>query len=198
MVKTKMTTDPNYRKMTKFLVDQGTNDVPHTGGAFLAHLVGVYKDLQAWDAEIPVGRAGMFHSIYGTEMFQGFSFPENRRDEIKELIGERAEFLAWINCVMDRDSFYDQVERSAPYRITNRITGYSIELDEQQFTDLCTVHLCDWLEQLPRLKDWDYRRESFKQLAVYLGGVARESFDDVYVKEESELAGQDPVRERTL
>ena len=190
-----MPADPQYKQMTTFLVDQGTDGIPHTGGAFLTHLVSVCRDLEAWDAEMPVCRAGMFHSIYGTELFQRFAFPEERREEIQELIGERAEFVAWVNCVMDRDSFCEQIERTAPYEITNRLTGNPIELDEQQFTDLCTVHLCDWLEQLPRLKKWDYRRKSFQKLADRLGGVARESFDAVYAEEEPQTTGQDLARE---
>lgn len=59
-------TDPQYKAMTGFLRDLGTESVPHTGTAFLAHLVGVYNDLRAWDATTEVCRAGMFHSIYGT------------------------------------------------------------------------------------------------------------------------------------
>ena len=39
----------------------------------------------------------MFHSIYGTERFQGFTLPLERRGEISALIGERAERLAYLN-----------------------------------------------------------------------------------------------------
>lgn len=184
-----MAHDPKYREMTRFLVDLGTDDVPHTGGAFLAHLVGVYKDLEAWDAEVSVCRAGMFHSIYGTEDFDKFAFPLEQRNEIRELIGERAEFVAWVNCMMDRASYCEQISATAPYAIRNRLTGEMMELDEQQFTDLCTVHLCDWLEQLPRLKRWNYRREAYIELADRLGGVARESFDQVYASEEPQPIG---------
>ena len=184
-----MSRDPQYKTMTRFLVDLGTEDVPHTGTAFLAHLVGVFNDLEAWDAEIPVCRAGMFHSIYGTEMFQTFSFPLERRDEIKALIGERAEFVAWVNCVMDRSTFDQQIGGEAPYSIRDRLTGEMIELDEEQFTDLCTVHLCDWLEQLPRLKKWDFRPEVILALANRLGGIARESYDRVYALADTQPTG---------
>ncbi|MBQ16606.1 MAG: hypothetical protein CMJ65_05725 [Planctomycetaceae bacterium] len=172
--------------MTRFLVDLGTEDVPHTGTVFLAHLVGVFNDLEVWDADTPVCRAGMFHSIYGTEMFQAFSFPLERRDEIKALIGERAEFVAWVNCVMDRSTFDQQIGAEAPYAIRDRLTGEMITLDEAQFTDLCTVHLCDWLEQLPRLQKWDYRPAAFLALAERLGGIARESYDRVYASADTQ------------
>ena len=43
----------------------------------------------------------MFHSIYGTEKFQGFTLPLERRAEVRALIGDRAERLAYLNCAKD-------------------------------------------------------------------------------------------------
>ncbi|GIT31336.1 MAG: hypothetical protein Ct9H300mP1_33820 [Planctomycetaceae bacterium] len=56
-------------------------------------------------------------------------------------------------------------------------------MNEDQFTDLCIVHLCDWLEQLPRLKKWDFRRGPYRQIAERLGGIALSSFDEIYADE---------------
>ena len=181
-------TDPQYKAMTRFLRDLGTESVPHTGTAFLAHLVGVYNDLRAWDATTEVCRAGMFHSIYGTEMFQKFALPLEQRDQVRELIGDHAEFVAWVNCVMDRSTFDEQLETAAPFSIRNRLNGESIEMNQEQFTDLCIVHLCDWLEQLPRLKKWEFRRRSYRTIAERLGGIPLTSFDDVYSNEPTEPA----------
>ena len=93
------------REMVAFLDSLGTADVDHTGGDFLQHLCGVHDLLLARGASARVAAAGMFHSIYGTETFQGFSLPLDQRPRVQELIGERAEHLAWCNCVMDRASF---------------------------------------------------------------------------------------------
>ena len=38
----------------------------------------------------------------GTEGFQDFCLSFNRRADVRALIGERAEFVAYVNCVMDR------------------------------------------------------------------------------------------------
>ena len=58
----------------------------------------------------------MFHSIYGTEKFQGFTLPLERRHEIRALIGDRAEYLAYLNCAMDRASFDRAVDQAnEPY-----------------------------------------------------------------------------------
>ncbi|MDZ4686294.1 MAG: hypothetical protein SH850_14595 [Planctomycetaceae bacterium] len=173
--------DPEYRRMVEFLVGLGTESVPHTGEkGFLTHLIGVYRDLEIWGCDVDVCRAGLFHSIYGTELFQKFCLPLDRRSEVQQLIGAGAERLAFVNCVMDRSSFDRLIPSRGPYRIANRLSDEMIELDEQDFHDLCVVHLCDWLEQVPRSEEWDYRRAAYRNLADRLGGIAKESFDRVY------------------
>lgn len=173
--------DPEYRRMVDFLVALGTDNVPHSGEkGFLAHLIGVYRDLEGWGCDRDVCRAGLFHSIYGTQLFQKFCLPLERRSEVQQLIGERAERLAYVNCVMERSSFDRLITTAGPYAIENRVSGEVIELNEQDFHDLCVVHLCDWLEQVERSQYWDYRRQAYSELADRLGGIAKESFDRVY------------------
>lgn len=176
--------DTQYKQMTDFLVGLGTDKVPHTDTPFLAHLIGVFRDLESWGCQQHVCRGGMFHSIYGTEKFQRFCLPIERRAEVRELIGERAERLAYINSAMDRASFDRAIPQpSGPYKILDRLTGGEIDLDQDEFDDLCRVHLCDWLEQVPRSKQWDYRRAVYRQLAERLGGVARQAYEQVYAGE---------------
>jgi hypothetical protein len=173
--------DPNYRPMIEFLRGLGTEDVPHSGEkGFLAHLIGVFRDLESWGADRDVCRAGLFHSIYGTELFRRFSLPLERRDEVRALIGERAELLAFANCMMDRASFDALLESAGPYRLRHRETGETIELSRDDYDDLVRLHLCDWLEQVPRSERWDYRRDSYRRMAHRLGGVALESFRGAY------------------
>lgn len=173
--------DPDYRKMVAFLDTLGIDDVPHSGAkGFFAHLVGVYHDLQAWGAERDVCRAGLFHSIYGTEMFRRWSLPLERRGEVQALIGERAEWIAYVNCLMDRSTFYSQIESDGPYRIRNRETGEIMEMNRRDFDDLVRVHLCDWLEQVERSQRWDYEPTVWKKMAQRLGGVALENYERVF------------------
>ena len=73
--------------------------------------VAVYRLLESQGCPEDVCRAGMFHSIYGTEKFQGFTLPLGRRDEVRALIGDRAERLAYLNCAMDRASFDRALDR---------------------------------------------------------------------------------------
>lgn len=173
--------DPNYRPMIDFLRSLGTEDVPHSGEkGFLAHLVAVMRDLESWGCSRDVCRAGLFHSIYGTELFRRWSLPLDRRHEVQALIGERAERLAYTNCLMDRASFDALLESGGPYLIRNRETGETIELSREDYDDLVQVQLCDWLEQVPRSKRWDYRREGIRRMAQRMGGVGLESYERVY------------------
>ena len=169
------------RKLTDYLVGLGLEKIGHTKKNYLAHLVAVYKGLQRWGCGGDVCRGGMFHSIYGTEMFQGFTLSLDRRGEVRGLIGHRAERLGWANCAMDRPSFDRAVgQKQGPYRFRNRLDDGTIEMDEQDFRDLCLIHLSDWLEQVPRSGKWDLRREAYRRLASRLGGVPEEEWSRVY------------------
>jgi len=170
-----------FKELTDFFQRQQAVDVPHTGKGYLAHAIGVYNDLKKWGCEEELANVGLFHSIYGTEIFQNFTFPVEQRDEIRELIGERAENLCYWNCGMVRETFDAAAKQSeAPYVLRIRFTDSEVELTEKEFNDLCTIHLCDWLEQVPRCKMWDYRTDAYSTLANRLSGVAKKYYDEVY------------------
>jgi hypothetical protein len=174
-----------FKHLTGFLVGLGIDKVGHTGHSYLAHLIGVYRLMENQGCDTDVCRAGMFHSIYGTQQFQGFRLPLERRSHVRDLIGARAERLAYLNCVMDRASFDRAAEQDeGPYRFTDRITGEQVELSREDFDDLCRVHLYDWLEQVPRSQlGWDYRRAGYRHMAERLGTTAKAAYDRVFAAE---------------
>lgn len=168
---------PTFKQLTDFFISIGADQIEHTEKGYLAHAIGVHNDLRSWGCDEEVCRAGLFHSIYGTEFFQRFTLPLERRDEVSRLIGERAERLAYLNCAMDRPSFDSAAQQTEPpYRFRDRLTDEQVELSEQDFNDLCTIHLCDWIEQAPRTKMPDYRADAYQRLAQRLGGVAQENY----------------------
>jgi len=173
--------DPEYRRMVDFLRSLEIDQVPHSGDkGFLAHLIGVYNDLEGWGCDRDVCRAGLFHSIYGTEMFRRWSLPLDRRDDVRALIGERAEWIAYVNCLMDRATFDALLPSDGPYKIRNRESGEMMEMTRPDFDELCRLHLCDWLEQVGRSEQWDYRTDAWRLMAERLGGVALESYRRVF------------------
>lgn len=177
-----------YKQATAFLSELGLAGIGHTGDKnYLAHLVAVYRDLQRWGCDEATCLAGLFHSLYGTERFNGFTLPLDQRERVASLIGQRAERLAHANCVMDRASFDALLaQNQGPFVLRNRLTVEPIELSLADYDDLCRIHLCDWLEQVPRCHDWDYRRNAYQAMAARLGGVALQAFQTVYAGERQE------------
>jgi hypothetical protein len=176
---------PNYKQLTEFLVSLGIEQVPHTEKTYLGHLVNVYRLMEKEGCSEELCRAGMFHSIYGTQQFQGFKLPLERREELRELIGTRAEKLAYLNCAMQRETFDEAaLGNGETYRFIDRITREPVELPRADFDDLCRVHLVDWLEQIPRSRyGWDYRRAAYRRMAERLGPKVQAAYERVFAAE---------------
>ena len=175
----------SYKKWTDFLVELGIEKVPHTQKSYLGHLINVYRLMESEGCEDEICRAGMFHSIYGTQQFQGFKLPLEDRAKVRELIGARAEKLAYLNCAMQRETFDAATEGNGEmYRFTDRITKEPVELSRTDFDDLCRVHLYDWLEQAPRSQyGWGYRRQAYRRMAERLGPKAIAAYERVFAAE---------------
>ena len=156
----------------EFLAAIGTDAVPHgsriapdgaSSGTFLDHLTGTEDQLRAWGCDEAICCAGLFHSVFGTEGFQGFTLPLSERAAVRDVIGARAEHVAYLNCVMDRHSLdllvaEHMTQRWGPGQPPegqlrarpNPATGFDgserFGLSAQQFTDLVAVQLADHLE----------------------------------------------------
>ena len=172
----------DYKHLTKFLVDLGIDDVPHSQKSYLGHLVSLYKLMEREGCTEEMCQAGMFHSIYGTQQFQGFKLELDQRPQVRDMIGERAERLAYLNCAMQRETF-DAVldQQQEPYCFRDRITGEEVRLNRADYDDLCRIHLYDWLEQVPRSRfGWGYRREAYRKMAERLGGKPLAAYDRVF------------------
>ena len=173
-----------FKRMTNFIREIGAVDVEHSGRTYLAHAIGVHNDMKRWGCDEDLCKAGVFHSIYGTELFQRFTLPLERRHEVQELIGERAERFAYLNCAMNREQYDRSVfQTQGPYFLLDRFVGEQVEMTEADFDELVRMHLCDWLEQVDHSKMWDYRRDAYRQMAKRLGGIGEEEYERVFALE---------------
>lgn len=171
------------KAMTEYIAGLGAAKIPHSRTTYLAHAVGVYKYMKSWEADDELCRAAMFHSIYGTEGFQDFTLPLDRRRQLRELTGDRAELLAYANCAMDRDSFFALVDKHQDrYLIADRLSGEPLDLSSEEFEDLMRLHLCDYLEQVERTEGWDYRRTEIRLISERVGGAALESYHSTFAR----------------
>lgn len=180
-------------ELMAFLRSLGTAEIDHTGHDFLTHLRAVHDLLADHGHGDDLAAAGLFHSIYGTEKFQGFSLPESEREQVRELIGERAELVAWLNCIMDRATFdaavSDALAGEKHLTLSDRDGSPPIALTTVQLRDLATVHLFDWLEQVERSEfGWGYRRGAYREMAQLLGSDAESLYNEVFSREPSDSA----------
>jgi Domain of unknown function (DUF6817) len=174
----------SFDEMIAFLRQVAAADVPHSGGTYLGHVVTVYRDLKKWGYDDEVACGGLFHSIYGTGLFQKFKLPLESRDKVRALIGERAERLAYLFCAVVYDSLDAEIDRGTPpYQMTDRFTGGPIAISEEDFEDLLRIQLVDRLEQIPRSKEWDFRRDSYRRIAERLGPHALAQYERVFALE---------------
>lgn len=163
----------------------------HTGAsAFDEHLKGVQSVLRYWGAPQHLQKAGLFHSIYGTEGFQGFALPLTERPKIQELIGKEAEKLCWIFCMVDRSTvdktvfdWKETVDSSARFTLSARpeLGRFEMDLNKEEWLDFIELTLSDWLEQVEgaSVKPSDlflwktgeayaYRRKAYAKMAQLL------------------------------
>ncbi|MEK9696028.1 MAG: TIGR02466 family protein [Candidatus Poseidoniales archaeon] len=80
----------------KFTFVEQICDSPHGKRKLSDHLLGVYKLLEGDGASQEVCDAGLFHSIYGTEVYRHKTLTS--RDIVRSIIGDEAENLAHMFC----------------------------------------------------------------------------------------------------
>jgi len=184
----------------------------HTGDtSFDQHLSGVQAILRKWGAAEHVCSAGLLHSIYGTEGFQGFKLPLDKRPVIRQLLGEKSERLVWIFCMVDRNSVDETVRDAANqdqvkgfvFKSRVELGSFDIPVSDVEWLDFIELVLADWLEQVEGASEkenkafgwsvgeaWSYRREAYSNMAKLLSqhvprlrGVADAMHREVYAVE---------------
>jgi hypothetical protein len=58
-------------------------------------------------------------------------------------------------------------------------SALEVQLGQEDFDDLRRVHFYDWLEQVPRSQEWDYRRAAYRKMSERLGETADIDFERV-------------------
>jgi hypothetical protein len=167
----------------RYLESANVGALEHSQRGLLDHLLGTRQLLVDWGARPTLRDAGLFHSVYGTEHYEPSALPISRRAEVQKLIGDEAEFLAWLFCFMRRETFDDNLNRGANFAVEHRLTKELLPLSAQQFADLVNLTFANTLDAFPRLS-WRLPRacraylKPFRSLAMpsaqrALDGVSR-------------------------
>jgi hypothetical protein len=142
--------DEQLENRLRFLRKASTEQMPHSEVGLFDHLLGTRRLLVEWEARPALCDAGLFHSVYSTESYELKAIPLSMRDEVRQLIGDEAESLVWLFCMMRRETLYQNLHKDKDLSIQHRLTGEWIPLTEGQFHDLVTMSFANCLEAFPR------------------------------------------------
>lgn len=150
------------------LEELGANVTSHSRRTLLEHLTGTHDLLRLWGNPPHVCVAGLFHSIYGTYVFDRRSADLGMRDRIAEVIGRDAEWLVYVFCVTDRRCFYEHLGE-ASCRLHDMLSGHDLELDREALAALIEIEVANMVEQIPRRS----RKKAVRAAELYAPAFAR-------------------------
>jgi|TARA_R110000796_G_scaffold190431_1_gene307186 hypothetical protein len=94
--------DLTFTKKIDFLKSIGSDKIEHSGATLLEHLIGTSEKLKDMGAPQYLQDAGLFHSVYGTVYFMPDDGLIENRQVVKNLIGDKAEEIAYWFCILDK------------------------------------------------------------------------------------------------
>lgn len=159
--------DEQLELRLQFLRKANTDGMPHSDRGLLDHLLGTRQLLVEWETRPALCDAGLFHSVYGTEYYELQAIPLTMRSEVQQLIGEEAESLAWLFCMIRRESLLENPGPEGEWRVQHRLTDEWLPLTQTQFQDLLTMTFANTLEPF-RQCSWSDRRHLRRYLHGYL------------------------------
>ncbi len=178
----------SFDEKLEFLRCRGTADLAHSGHTFMDHLLGTRALLVHWEAGPEICDAGLFHAVYGTEFFGKVIVDQSDRVIVRDLIGEKAERLAWLFCCMQRERFVLEASHGAPDHIFNHATGEPAPITPDEVSALANLVVANSLEQLPRILFPWQRRERAKSLLHLRRYILPRAYAAVAAYRNAELA----------
>lgn len=131
-------------RLQELLELANTKEIPHGKDRTLYdHLVGVFSILRALNANRDVTLAGLFHSIYGTTVFEKQALTEDYRPIVESVIGQSAEQLVWIFCIAERP--FEVLKLNEKYYI--KTIEDHVEVTKRQLNDLTLLSAINNIEQ---------------------------------------------------
>ena len=123
----------------------GADKLVHSGRTLLDHLVGTYRLLKDWGDPEPVCAGGLFHSIYGTNVFRPQAIKPWERDRVRAVIGTEAEEYAHLFCSVDRpQALFDAIDTGT---LVDRIQGGAIRVERNVLQALLEIECANLIEQ---------------------------------------------------
>lgn len=149
----------------------------HSRRTLLDHLQGTHDLLVEWKNEPDICVAGLFHSVYGTYVFDKQSADMSMREQIRDVIGPNAERLVHLFCVTDRRCFYEHLGESSFY-LRDIVHDCDLELDRNTLAALIEIEVANILDQVPHRSRKKARRaaewygDAFARSRSYISAAA--------------------------
>lgn len=139
----------------RFLLDHGADEIDHPGGTLFDHLLRTAVALAEWGADPDLVTAGLAHAVYGTDGFPTPLATLDQRDEVRAMLGTRAEAIVYRYAASDRSVTWDGPEAAdptggVPYR--DRFTGEAGTLGSAEAADYWTLTAANELDLLDRIR----------------------------------------------
>ncbi|MGB8840220.1 MAG: DUF6817 domain-containing protein [Aliidongia sp.] len=137
---------PTVRPYLDLLRSYHADETPHSGRHLIDHLIATHDLLAQWGNPPDVCRAGLFHSIYGTNIFTLQSASLGDRDRLRAAIGPVAERLAYLFCVIDRPIALLKAALMQDYVLEDRHQNTQITITPDELAQLIEIEVANFLE----------------------------------------------------
>ncbi|MDB5800824.1 MAG: hypothetical protein JWL63_1763 [Rhodocyclales bacterium] len=139
--------DAKCRAAIDLLIASGAAELAHASDrSLLTHLVGTARLLLAWNAPIDTVRAGLCHSIYGTNAFRKASIAHTQRPVLQRVIGRRAEALVWLFSRLQRPATLLRATHHGTTLVKQR-SGRTRHLDSSALQQLFILECANLFDQ---------------------------------------------------
>ncbi|WCN82392.1 DUF6817 domain-containing protein [Micromonospora sp. LH3U1] len=181
-----------FAQKIAFLESHGVAELAHSEANLLTHLRGVHDLLAEWGSRQALCDAGLFHSVYGTEIFPTGAIPHELRPAVQDLIGAEAEMLAYLFGTVTRSALFDAAFDGPPFLLEDR-SGGCVGVSAGQYADLAALTVANWLEQRPRFAEASRfsRAREFDAMRRYLPNTVRTALERAYGFAPLALAGNE-------
>ena len=132
--------DLTFTKKIDFLKSIGSDKTEHSGRTLLEHLIGTSEKLKKMGAPQYLQDAALFHSVYGTAYFMPEGGLVDDRQVVKDLIGERAEEIAYWFCILDKPRITEIL------KFDGQLKEDLIKLDQANDDDVSENNIMSWEE----------------------------------------------------
>jgi hypothetical protein len=146
-----MEVDTDIDSVVGWLRDHDAGRIEHPGGSLLDHLVRTHAKLCMWSLDQDVCLAGLCHAAYGTDGFATALLNTEARPVLTELIGQRAEYLAYLYGSCDRGLTYPTFRSpGSDIAIVDRFTGGHSDPVAADLIAFCHITIANELDVLVR------------------------------------------------